>query len=343
MKFKNIKTKLLFWYSLIIIFTLSIFSYIIINEFTRLVLLKEQHIKTSIAHLESVLIIWIPILIFISIIVGYLVIKKALEPVKQTIKDVEALQKDDFSKRLISHTKNDEIEELVVTFNNILEKLYNSYTKIKRFSNDASHELKTPLTVIRGQVEIGLRKNRTQEEYKKILNNTLNETKKIQELIDSLLFLSSTNNKEIQATFINVDLDEIITSVIVENKQIMKQKNIQFEFEKFDNISCLGHPLLLKMLIGNIIQNAIKFSNKDSIIQLNLSKNNLIIKDYGIGIKEEDIKYVFDRFYQVERSRTNSGYGLGLSIVELISKLHNLKIEIKSEYKEYTIFTINLK
>jgi len=343
MKFKNIKTKLLFWYSLIVIFTLSVFSYIILNEFTRLVLLKEQHIETSISHLESVLIIWIPILIIISILVGYFVIKKALEPVKRTIKDVQTLQKDDFSKRLVAHTKNDEIEELVITFNNILEKLHNSYTKIKRFSNDASHELRTPLTVIRGYVEIGLRKNRTQDEYKKILNNTLSETKKIQELIDSLLFLSSTNNKEIKATFTIIEIDEIITNVIVENKQLMKKKNIQIDFKEFDNISCKGHPLLLKMLIGNIIQNAIKFSNKDSHIQLSLTNNKLIIKDYGIGIKKENIKYLFDRFYQVEESRTNSGYGLGLSIVEQIANLHEFKIEIKSEFEKYTIFTINLQ
>jgi len=343
MKFKNIKTKLLFWYSLIVIFILSIFSYIVLNEFTRLVLLKEQHIKTSIAHLESVLIIWIPILIVVSIVVGYFVIKKALEPVKKTIKDVQALQKDDFSKRLIAHTKNDEIEELVITFNKILEKLNNSYTKIKRFSNDASHELKTPLTVIRGFVEIGLRKDRTKEEYRKILKNTLSETKKIQELIDSLLFLSSTNNKEIQATFKMIEIDEIITSVIVENKQLMMKKNIQIDFEEFENTSCYGHPLLLKMLVGNIIQNAIKFSSYNSHIQLWLTKDTLIIKDYGIGIKQEDIQYLFDRFYQVEKSRTNSGYGLGLSIVEQIATLHNFKIEINSEYKKYTIFTVYLK
>jgi len=340
---RNIKTKLLFWYSIIIIIILSVFSYIILNEFTRLVLLKEQHIKTSIQHLENILIVWIPILIIISIIVGFFIIKKALEPVKQTIKDVKKLQNKEFSKRLISHTKNDEIEELVVTFNNMLEELNISYSKIKRFSHDVSHELKTPLTVIRGVVELGLRKDRTIDEYQQILKNTQDQTILLQELIDSLLFLSNTNNKQIQATFKNIEIDEIITNIIIENKLLMEEKNIQIVFKEFDNVTCLGHPILIKMLISNIINNSIKYSFKNSNIELSLINNQLIIKDYGIGIKEEDIKNIFDRFYRVDKSRSKSGYGLGLSIVKLIIKQHDFKIQVHSKYKEYTTFKVTFK
>jgi len=338
---KNIKTKLLVWYSLIIVFILSIFSFIIINEFTRLVMLKEQHIKTSITHLENVLLVWIPVLIIISIIVGYFIIKKALYPVKQTIKDVNQIQEQEFEKRLISHTKNDEIEELVNTFNNILDKLNISYSKIKRFSNDASHELKTPLTVIRGVVELGLRKDRTKDEYKKILSNTLNQTIALQELVDSLLFLSTTNKKEIEATFKTIEIDEIIINIISQNRLLMKEKNIQIKFINFENIKIKGHPLLIQMMISNIIQNAIKYSHKDSIIEVSLNKNNITIKDYGLGIKENELKNIFDRFYRVEQSRTNKGYGLGLSIVKLIASIHNFKIEVQSKYNKYSIFTIN--
>jgi signal transduction histidine kinase len=338
---KNIKTKLLVWYSLIIVFILSIFSFIVINEFTRLVMLKEQHIKTSITHLENILLIWIPVLIIISIIVGYFIIKKSLCPVKQTIKDVNQIQEQEFEKRLISHTKNDEIEELVNTFNNILDKLNISYSKIKRFSNDASHELKTPLTVIRGIVELGLRKDRTKDEYKKILNNTLNQTIALQELVDSLLFLSSTNKKEIEATFKTIEIDEIIINIISQNRLLMQEKNIQIKFINFENIKIKAHPLLVQMMISNIIQNAIKYSHKDSIIEISLNKSSLTIKDYGIGIKENEIKNIFDRFYRVEQSRTNKGYGLGLSIVKLIANIHNFKIEVQSKYNKYSIFTIN--
>lgn len=340
---KNIKTKLLVWYSFIIIIILSIFSFIIINEFSRLVMQKEEHIKTSITHLENVLIIWIPILIITAIIVGFFVIKKALNPINKTIKDVQEIEKEDFDKRLIAYTKNDEIEKLVNTFNNLLNKLNISYTKIKRFSNDASHELKTPLTIIRGSVEIGLRKERTKDEYKKILNNTLNQTILLQELIDSLLFLSNTNNKQIKATFLNVEIDEIITNTVNQNKQLMNEKKIEIKFLLFENVILKGQPLLLQMLISNIIQNSIKYSHRNSFIEISLNKDNIIIKDYGIGIKQKDISNIFDRFYRVEESRTNKGYGLGLSIVKQIADLHNFKINIESKYKQSTTFTINFK
>ena len=224
----------------------------------------------------------------------------------------------------------------------MLEKLENSFYKIKRFSNDVSHELKTPLTVIRGEIELGLRKDRSNEQYKDILNLVLQETKSLQNLIDSLLFLSESNEKEIKAKSQDIELDEIITDVISQNKQLIEEKNIIFEFIHLENVICQGHPLLLKILVGNIIQNAIKYSHKGSKIEIYLDQDMLKIKDYGIGIKEEDIANIFDRFYQVDKARGRNGYGLGLSIVKNIASLYGFTITIESQYNKFTQFTINL-
>ncbi len=222
----------------------------------------------------------------------------------------------------------------------MLDKLDDSFSKIKRFSNDVSHELKTPLTIIRGEIELGLRKDRTNEEYKNILKSTLEETKSLQELINSLLFLSKSNNKEIEHQFTDVELDDIITEVIAQNKKLIETKNIKFYFHDFENIIVQGHPLLLKILIGNIIQNSLKYSHKNSIIDISLTATQLVIKDYGIGIKEEDLKNIFDRFYRIDDARSGSGYGLGLSIVKSIANIHKFTLEVKSKYEEFTQFTI---
>ena len=343
MNLKNIKTKLLFWYSIITIIILSIFTSIVLNEFSMLILEKEDHIHTSIQHLEDILMVWIPILLVFSIIAGYFIIRNALIPVKKTINEVKDIEINQLQKRLTSHTSNDEIEQLVTTFNFMLDKLDDSFSKIKRFSNDVSHELKTPLTVIRGEIELGLRKNRTNEEYKNILNTILEETKLLQELINSLLFLSKANNKEMQSKFETVELDEIITDVIAQNKQLIEEKDIKFKFKKLDSVGCQGHPLLLKILVGNIIQNSIKYSHKSSGIEIYLDKDILKIKDYGIGIQSDDIENIFDRFFRVDKSRGRGGYGLGLSIVKSISELHNFYITVDSQYNKYTQFSINLK
>jgi len=301
--------------------------------------LKDK-VEPAMVHLKNILIVLIPILLFLSIISGYFIIKSSLYPVKKAINEVKKIESHNLDKRITTLSSNDEIEELITTFNFMLDKLDDSFSKIKRFSNDVSHELKTPLTIIRGEIELGLRKDRTNEEYKNILKSTLEETKSLQELINSLLFLSKSNNKEIEHQFTDVELDDIITEVIAQNKKLIETKNIKFYFHDFENIIVQGHPLLLKILIGNIIQNSLKYSHKNSIIDISLTATQLVIKDYGIGIKEEDLKNIFDRFYRIDDARSGSGYGLGLSIVKSIANIHKFTLEVKSKYEEFTQFTI---
>jgi len=230
--------------------------------------------------------------------------------------------------------------QLIVTFNSMFARLEESFIKIKRFSHDVSHELKTPLTVILGEIELGLRKDRTKEEYIEILNILQEEVKGQQELIDSLLFLSNSNELQSKELFENIDIDELIIDTITLNKHLASSKNINFDFIKFENVKKEGHTSLLKILLGNIIQNSIKYSNKNSKIEIYLDDEKCIIKDYGIGVQEEHLCKIFDRFYRVDESRGRGGYGLGLSIVQSIASLHNFNIEVKSKYKEYTKVSI---
>jgi signal transduction histidine kinase len=304
--------------------------------------LKDK-VEPPMVHLKDILMVLIPILLVLSIISGYFIIKSSLNPVKKAIDEVKDIESHNLNKRITTVSSNDEIEELITTFNFMLDKLDDSFSKIKRFSNDVSHELKTPLTIIRGEIELGLRKERSNQEYKNILVSTLEETISLQELINSLLFLSKSNNKEIEQQFTDVELDEIITEVIAQNKKLIEIKNIKFYFHHFDNIVVQGHSLLLKILIGNIIQNSLKYSHKNSIVDISLNNERLIIKDYGIGIKETDLKNIFDRFYRVDDSRSGNGYGLGLSIVKSIANIHNFTLDVKSKYEEFTQFTINFK
>lgn len=303
----------------------------------------KDKVEPSLRHLKNILMFLIPILLIIAIVSIYFIVKKSLIPVVKAINEVKAIKADDLEKRLTLNNSNDEIDELIATFNFLLGKLENSFYKIKRFSNDVSHELKTPLTVIRGEIELGLRKERTVEEYKEILNITLNETRSLQSLVDNLLFLSHSDDKEIKSRLELVDLDEIVTDVISLNKLLIEEKNITFEFIHLDNVVCKGHPVLLKILIGNIIQNAIKYSYKNSKIDIYLDDNVLKIKDYGTGIKEDDLKNIFDRFYRVNMSRGRDGYGLGLSIAKNIAQVHEFDISVDSRYGQYTQFIIKLK
>lgn len=300
-------------------------------------------IHTTLDNLKSLLLILVPLIILLSILIGYFIIRNSLLPVKKVIDEVKSIDVNDLNKRIVSHKSNDEIEELILTFNTMLGRLDDSVSKIKLFSNDVSHELKTPLTVIRGEIELGLRKERTKEEYQEILKNSLEETVQLQELIDSLLFLSNESNINIINKFENIQLDELLIDIIAENRRILKEKYISIEFKTFNSITRNGHKLLLKILFNNIIQNSIKYSKKDSKIDIFLNQNQVIIKDYGIGIKKEDLPYIFDRFYRVDKARGRDGYGLGLSIVQNIANLHNFTIDVESEYSQFTQFTLNIE
>ena len=301
----------------------------------------NDKIKQPINNLKSALFILLPIIFLLSILIGYIIISSSLKPVKKVIDEVKQIDANDLNKRLNSNRSNDEIEELIITFNQMLSKIDTSVKKIKRFSNDVSHELKTPLTVIRGELELGLRKNRTNEEYRQILENSLEETKQLQDLIDSLLFLSTANKNEIQNKFIKIDIDELIYDLIIELKKLSQDKNIIFKIKEIIPITLNGNPILLKILIGNIMKNAIKYSNKNSKIEISLNEQQLSIKDYGIGIKEKDLEFIFDRFYRVDEARGRGGYGLGLSIVKNIAQFHNFTIEVNSTYGVGTEFIIS--
>ena len=327
--FKSIKARLLIFSSTIILLTFVSF------------VLAIMYIKSDVSYqsaedYEHVLFILIPILFFLMILMVWFLINNILRKVQYIIDEVKDIKIDDFTTRLTTLNTNDEIDELIHTFNNMLDTIEQSVNKIKRFSNDVSHELKTPLTVIIGELELGLRKSRTNEEYKEILNTALGESRVLKELIDNLLFLSNMNDKSIKSKFQNVDIDEVLVDVISSSNILLEAKNINIYFKEFENISINANSQLIKVMLSNIIQNSIKYSNHNSKIEITLKNNICIIKDYGIGIKEDYIKKIFDRFYRIDESRARGGYGLGLSIVKDIATLHNINIKIKSDYGKYT-------
>jgi len=324
MNIKNIKIKILIWYSTIVLIVLATLAVSVVYVF-------GEGIYDSIEELEHILFISIPIIVLLFIISGWFIIGDILKRVQNIINEVNAIQGSDLDKRLSLTNSSDEIEELIITFNSMLNRIDRSFSKVKRFSHDVSHELKTPLTVLRGEMELGLRKTRTIKEYKNILNISLEELQQLQELIDSLLFLSNSNQQDIVSSFEEVQVDETLLDVVSEYRVLLDGKNITIEFLFFNSVITNAHPILLKILIKNIISNSIKYSNKNSKIEISLDKEKLIITDHGIGIKEEDLKNVFDRFYRVDTARSRGGYGLGLSIVENISILHGFKVNLQSK------------
>jgi signal transduction histidine kinase len=269
---------------------------------------------------------------------------KILKSINNITKTANQIYVTDFSNEIPAPKYDDEIKDLVDSFNKMIKRLKEGVTLLEQFNSDVSHELKTPLTVIKGEIEITLNKKRDSEYYEKSLKVIEDETKQIQNIVDDLLLLTKYTKENIKQTFAEVSLDSILLSTIDKFNIQLKEKNIKLHIEKFEPLNMNGNSILLTTIFSNLIDNAIKYSSDDTNIFISLYKGKVskkihfIVKDEGFGIAKECLSKLTDRFYRVDKSRNKKikGFGLGLSIVKNSIDLHNGEIKFKSKEGEGT-------
>ena len=309
-------------------------------------------IATPIEKIDDTIEIFIGWLLFaglllyvIALILGYRVITRVLSPVRTITQTAQTISKSNLSKRVPLPDREDEFYQLAKTFNTMLERLEKNFDKINRFNVNVSHELKTPLTIIRGEIEVALMKDRSTKEYKTVLQTILEETKTLQSIIETLLLLSKSDTKALKKRMIPLSLDNLLLEAVEEKRQNGNNQSINLIIKELESVTIVGEPTLLKRAIANIIDNAIKYSPPNSDIEISLKNSRdtlLMIKDSGYGIPSDQIEKIFDPFYRIESTNKKrvQGQGLGLSIVQWIIDLHDAKIAIESEVEKGSCFKI---
>ena len=289
----------------------------------------------------------LPIVLIFSILGGNFLIYKSFLPIENILLELKQINAKDLSARLKSNKNKDEINQLVEEVNSLLKRLESSFEKISQFSSDASHELKTPLTIIRGEIEVALRKERSNEEYKSVLNSSLNEIIIIEKTINDLLFLAKNEKDILIDNQEDIYFDEIIDESINEVKSFAKLNEIEINFILQDTIEYKGYSNLLKIALKNAIKNAIQFSHKNSQIIVKSYKKEsffeISVQDFGIGIPLNEQEKIFEKFYRTDKSRNKNsgGTGLGMSILKKIIDIHKGKININSKENVGTTITIS--
>jgi len=239
---------------------------------------------------------------------------------------------------------------LIMAYNSskkTLSPLEVAYKKQTRFVADAAHELRTPLAVIKAGSEVILRKNRTEDEYIKFIEESKEEINRLTNLSNDLLFLAQ-NNKKKEILFSEFSFSEICKKQINTMRAYADSKKIKINELIDDDLMIKGNKDNLIRLIINLIKNAIDYNKENGEITISLKKINnkiiLSVTDTGIGIKKEDQSLIFNRFYKADNSRTqnSSGTGLGLAIIKEIIEEHDGAIKVDSIYNEGTTFTITL-
>jgi len=305
------------------------------NEYQMLFLqcaIPYDNLTPQIQEMITTLSIGLCALLVIVLGLAYLLISTSLSNVLHVTNAAKAMR-GEMEHSIIpkSHIAS-EIDDLIETFNILLGELQHAYAQVKQFGQNASHELKTPLTIIKGEVEVGLRKERTTHEYEQILAKVAKEVSVLHEVIEKILFLSSNTKNDLKKHFHEVYLDEVLLEAIEEKRPLCEPKDIHLIVETLQAQNLRGNATLLKIAIANLIDNAIKYSLENSTIHVTLKAHELSIKDEGMGIKTADLEHVFEQFYRTQESKESAqGSGLGLAIVKTILDLHDLSITIESE------------
>jgi len=301
------------------------------------------------AYLRNLLIIALIITTVFVILISYWLSKRLISPIKIITEKVNEIGTENLHIRIEGSNNDDELGNLVRTFNNMLDRLETSFETQNNFISNASHELNTPLTSIIGEADVALARERSSEEYIEALQNILEEAEKLDKKTKALLYLAQTgfNGKAIR--YDKVRVDQLIFDVHQTINRIHPDNKVFIDFSLLpdspEKLKIKGNEQLLHLALSNILLNSYKYSNNQVVqVSLGLSKTHVIIivKDTGIGIPDSELQYIYDPFFRASNTSNFEGYGIGLPLTRNIIKLHDGELAIFSEENKGTIVEIRL-
>ncbi len=280
--------------------------------------------------------------------VGWFLARKALKPVAEITETARRIGAENLNERINIAVPQDEIGRLASTINEMIERLEKSFGQIKQFTADASHELKTPLTILKGEMEIALRGKADTEHLKEALLSSLEEIDRMNYIVRNLLDLAKMDVEREALPKERVDLDSVLTERFEHFRRPALDSGVQLAIIRNRHAVVLGDGVRLGQLLFNLIDNAVKYTPGGGRVELSLDtvdgKAVVKVADTGVGISAEDLPYIFDRFYRVDKARTREvgGAGLGLSICKEIAESHGGTLEAESVVGRGTTFTATL-
>ncbi len=297
--------------------------------------------------LSGIMLVMDALMLIISILVGYFISKKALNPIDKITSQAKQISASDLTRRIKIKRSDDELSRLADTFNDLIARIQYAYDKQNQFTLDASHELATPLAVIKGYTDLIDRWGKNDPE---ILNEGIqsikNELSNMTQLLDTLLFVAKSDNEIMKIEKKKFWLNELIEEIVRESKLVTE--NHVINLDNNDKILITADKRLIKQMLRALIDNSIKYTPLNGTIEMNSQKSKkqakITISDSGVGIPKDELSHIFDRFYRVDkaRSREFGGTGLGLSIVKWIVDNHGGSIDAESDPGKGTKMTISL-
>lgn len=286
--------------------------------------------------------------LLVALVGGWFLMRRALSPVIRLTQAAERIHLGNLEERLPRSGSGDELDRLTEVFNAMMGRLENSFSRIREFTLHASHELKTPLTVMRGELETALRDHRLAPEHRDLFASQLDEIQRLTKIVDGLTLLAKADAGQMRLSSEPVRFDELVKDSFADAQMLGQPREIAVTMTACDEITVQGDRHRLRQLLLNLTDNAIKYNQPQGTVTIALRRNNgtaeLEIANTGAGIAEEKLPRVFDRFYRGDPAHNSEieGCGLGLSIAQWIVHAHGGKIAITSKPVDLTSVTVRL-
>ncbi len=307
----------------------------------------KEHIEKTLGSLSDFYTIMAPIFFVIALLGGGYISTKSLSRIDAIIKKTEEITAQRLNEQIPGGEFNDEYGRLVKKMNEMIERIKTSVDFMNQFSISAAHELKTPLTILRGEIEITLKSEKPAAEYVEILKSNYEETIRLIKIVDNLFFISKSDNKLITVEKIETDANEYLINIVNSLRLIGKDKGIELVLQVVDDAVISIDNALIKQAVLNLVDNAVKYGYESRPIYIRTRRrleNEFIVSviNQGDGIPAESLNKIFVRFFRLEssRNRKTGGVGLGLSVVNSIMALHGGRVEVVSTQNGETCFSL---
>lgn len=309
-----------------------------------------RHFQEVQRQLVFLLVVVIPFTLLAASAGGWFLASSALTPIDRITRTVQQISADDLHQRLNLKLPNDEVGRLASTFNQMLSRLEDAFERQKRFIADASHEMRTPLTILKGDVEVALNRPRSAAEYRDTLEMVNQTADRLSALVQELFLLARADNYQYPLEVEPFNLANLLTTEAANLMPWAIKQNVALNLDVPDSLPIRADAAKLSRLFMNLIDNAIKYSNPGGQVRVSAAvagdKICVTISDTGPGIPPEHLPHLFDRFYRVDKARSratsnsSSGAGLGLSIAQWLAQAHGGHIEVTSAVGQGSTFNI---